>query len=127
MNGPLDIARASWGDDLPDWIETLAIECGKTSQNKVAGLLDRSPTVISQLLRRKYPGNLPGLEERVRGVFQSAVVRCPALGTMPAHVCQDWRAKGAEFQTGNPLRVRMYRACRTCPRAAAKAVREETQ
>lgn len=120
MSGPVDIARAAWGADLPDWVETLAIECGKSSQNRVAALLDRSPTVVSQVLRRKYPADLRGFEERVRGIFQSAVIRCPALGTMPAHVCQDWRDRARDFQTGNPLRVRMYRACNSCPRAAAR-------
>lgn len=117
MSGPLDIAREAWGEALPDWVETLAIECGKASQNRVAAQLERSPTVISQVLRMKYPGNLAALEERVRGIFEAAVILCPALGTMPSHICQDWRAKGRDFQTGNPLRVRMYRACHGCPRA----------
>lgn len=123
MSGPLDIAREAWGADLPDWVETLAIECGKTSQNKVAWRLGRSPTVVSQVLRRKYPADPAGIEERVRGVFQDAVIRCPALGTMPAHVCQDWREKAREFQTGNPLRVRMYRACSGCDRNPPKAAK----
>ncbi|MBO4168901.1 hypothetical protein [Cereibacter azotoformans] len=124
MSGPLDIAREAWGDDMPDWIETLAIECGKTSQNKVAARLERSATMISQALRRKYQGDLEALAERVRGVFEDAVIRCPALGTMPAHVCQDWREKTRTFQTGNPLRVRMYRACSLCARNTAREKEE---
>ena len=51
MSGPLDIARDAWGDALPDWVETLAIECGKSSQNKVAKRIDRSATLISRVLR----------------------------------------------------------------------------
>lgn len=116
MSGPLDIARLSWGDELPDWVETLAIECGKTSQARVAKALDRSAATISQTLRRKYPGDLDGLAERVRGVFLNQVIACPALGTMPSNVCQDWQAKAKVFQTGNPTRVRMYRECHRCPR-----------
>lgn len=116
MSGPLDKAREAWGDDLPEWVETLAIECGKTSQNKVAAKLERSSTMISQALSRTYKGDMDALAERVLGVFEQAVIRCPALGTMPSHVCQDWRKKAEAFQTGNPLRVRMYRACHGCPR-----------
>jgi hypothetical protein len=116
MSGPLDKAREAWGPDMPEWVETLAIECGKTSQNKVAAKLERSSTMISQALSRTYKGDMEALAERVMGVFEQAVIRCPALGTMPSHVCQDWREKAKTFQTGNPLRVRMYRACHGCPR-----------
>lgn len=121
MSGPLDAAREAWGEDLPDWVETLAIECGKASQVRVAARLDRSTTMINQVLRRKYKGDLDSLAERVRGVFGNAVISCPALGTMPAHACQDWRARATTFLTGNPLRVRMYRACRGCPRFLKEA------
>ena len=116
MSGPLDKARAAWGDDLPDWVETLAIECGKTSQNKVAKRLDRSATTISLILNRTYPGEMVSMAERVRGVFMDAVIDCPAVGEMPAQRCQDWRAKARVFLTGNPERVRMHRACHGCPR-----------
>jgi hypothetical protein len=127
MSGPLDIAREAWGRDLPTWVETLAIECGKASQTKVAAKLDRSTAMISQVLRRKYPGDLVALEQRVRGVFEDAVIQCPALGTMPVHVCQDWQGKAAQFQTGNPLRVRMYRACHRCPRIRKEAKDDQKQ
>jgi hypothetical protein len=126
MSGPLDKAREAWGADLPEWVETLAIECGKSSQNKVAAKLERSPTMISQALSRTYKGDMDALAERVMGVFEKAVVRCPALGTMPSHVCQDWRAKAKAFQTGNPLRVRMYRACHACPRLPKEQTNADT-
>ena len=116
MNSPVDIAREAWGADLPDWLEALAHECRKTSQNKVAARLGRSSAMISQVLRRKYPGDLVSLEERFRGVFQNMLVECPALGEVQAQICQDWRAKGRTFVLGNPQRVRMYRACFHCPR-----------
>jgi hypothetical protein len=116
MIGPLEIARAAWGVPLPDWIEALAIECGRTSQSKVAKALDRSGALISQVLHKKYPGNLSAIEERFRGVFLNSCVSCPALGEMPSHQCQDWRVKAREFAPGNPLRTRMFRACGKCPR-----------
>lgn len=118
MSGPLEIARAAWGEALPDWVEALAVECGATSQNRVAARMGRSAGLISQVLHAKYPAGSSAIEERFRSVFQLARVDCPALGTLPAHECQDWRAKARSFATGNPLRVRMFRACTACPRNA---------
>ena len=116
MTGPLENTRAAWGCEIPDWIETLAIECGRSSQTKVARALDRSGAMISQTLANKYPGDLSALEDRVRGVFMDAKVDCPAMGAMPMQICQDWRAKSKTFAWGNPQRTRMYRACNGCPR-----------
>lgn len=120
---PIDVARAAWGEILPDWVETLAIECGRTSQIDVARKLDRSGAVISQVLRNKYPAETGIIEERVRGVFLAGQVACPGLGEIPTHQCQDWREKSRVFAIGNPMRARMFRACNACPRNQ-KEVRE---
>lgn len=114
---PLDIARAAWGEPLPDWVETLAIACGQSSQAQVAKQLGRSGAVISQVLRRTYPASTAGIEDRIRGVYLAGTVECPALGAVPTNECQDWREKARHFALGNPLRVRMYRACQACPRS----------
>jgi hypothetical protein len=114
--GPLDVARAAWGDPLPEWIETLALACAQTSQAQVAKQLDRSAALISQLLRNKYPGDVVGLRERVMGVFMDGRVACPSLGEIAAQVCQDHRARSGTMELGNPLRRRMFRACNACPR-----------
>ncbi|MFN4172773.1 MAG: hypothetical protein ACK4GW_13565 [Pseudorhodobacter sp.] len=113
---PLDAAREAWGEDLPDWVETLAIQCGLTSQIAVAREIGRSGAVISQVLRRKYPADTHQIEERVRGVYLEGRVACPGLGDIPTHECQDWRNKSRTFVIGNPTRARMYRACLVCPR-----------
>lgn len=116
MSGPLDKAREAWGDALPDWVEVLAVECGRSSANKVAKTLGYTPAVISQVLGSKYPASSARLEERVRGVFLDAKVACPANGDLPLQECQDWRDKAGLFVLGNPQRVLMYRACNKCPR-----------
>lgn len=116
VSSPIEVARSAWGDVLPDWVETLAIECGRTSQIDVARKLDRSGAVISQVLRNKYPAETGLIEERVRGVFLAGQVACPGLGEIPTHECQDWREKARTFAIGNPMRARMYRACNVCPR-----------
>lgn len=116
MSSSLEVARSAWGTDLPDWVETLAIECDRSSQNKVSKQLKRSASAVSQVLNRKYGADLSEMEGRVRGVFQEQTVACPSMGAMPTQVCQDWRVKSRTFLLGDPQRVRMFRACLKCPR-----------
>lgn len=121
----LEIARASWGGDAPDWVLRLAEACDQTSQSKVAARIDRSASVVSQVLRNRYPGNVGAVEEMVRGALMQAVVTCPALGTIPADECQVWRKRADLFVGTNSLRVRMFRSCNRCPVKAAAQSRKE--
>jgi hypothetical protein len=116
MSGPVEIARQSWGADMPNWIVRLSEECAKSSQNKVAAQMGRSAALISQVLRNKYPGDLHAVEELFRGNFMAETVLCPALGALPMHECHGWMSKARNFNPANSLRVRMYRACKRCPR-----------
>lgn len=122
MSTPSEIAREHWGADLPDWIADLARECEASSQNKVAARLGRSASLISQVLRAKYPGDLEAVEELFNGVFNAATVECPELGKIPANECRHWREKSRNFVNINSLRVRMYRACSNCPRNRKEGV-----
>jgi hypothetical protein len=122
--GLLEQARSAWGNPLPDWIEALALACANSSQAKVARELDRSPALISQVLRKIYPADMVLIEERVRGVFMDGRVACPSLGEIAVQQCQDWRAKSGKLVVGNPLRARMFWACNGCSRNPnAKEVR----
>ncbi|WP_235829723.1 hypothetical protein [Frigidibacter oleivorans] len=114
---PTEIARASWGDDIPDWVMVLAKECATSSQTKVAALMNRSPALVSTVLRAKYAGDMSAVEEVVRGVFMNSTVRCPALGIISTAACRDWMARSRSFSNENSERVRMFKACRSCPRA----------
>lgn len=116
--GPVERAMEAWSGAPPDWVLALARACALTSQARVACELDRTPAVVSQVLRNRYPADLARIEERVRGVFMAGRVTCPGLGAIRTDECQDWRAKARAFVVGNPLRVRMYRACQCCPRNA---------
>lgn len=115
---PVDIARAAWGSAVPDWVLRLAEECEGSSQAKVAARLGRSGATVSQVLRNKYAAKLDAIEEVVRGVLMDATVECPALGTISTAACRDWMAASRSFSNVNSERVRMYRACRRCPRLA---------
>ena len=116
----LDTARAAHGDPLPDWIETLALECQSKSQSQVAKALDVSPAAISQVLRGKYAGSTARMEERVRGVYLDGKVACPALGELPVHECLKHRDRAKAFEMASPTRALMYRACNRCPRFTEK-------
>lgn len=111
----LVIAQESWGEDMPSWIADLAKECNITSQGQVARKMGRSGSMISQVLRKKYRGDMKGVEEVFRGVFQAAVVDCPALGNLPTNECRDWRDKARSYIGSNHLTVMMYKACKGCP------------
>jgi hypothetical protein len=119
MSTPTDVAFEAWGQPLPDWIARLAAECDLTSQAKVAKRLGYSGAVVSQVLRKKYPGALGAVEETVRGVLLAAVVECPQLGEIGTMVCREWREKARAFSGHNALRVTMFRACTRCPRFRA--------
>lgn len=108
-------AEEAWGAPLPDWIRALALACTRSSQAKVAAQLDRSPAVVSTVLRKKYAGSYDRIEERVRGILMNGRVDCPGMGQLPTHECQDWREKAKVFNPGNPTRTRMFRACNRCP------------
>ncbi len=111
-----DTVNATWGEAAPDWVIRLAAECDKTSQSKVAAQLNRSPALVSTVLRRKYAGDMAAVEEVVRGVYLGGTVVCPAQGTISTAVCRDWMQLARSYSNQTSERVRMYRACRACPR-----------
>ena len=123
-------ARDAWGDDLPDWVLGLAQECALASQNQVAKRMGYSGSLVSQVLGRKYPGDLSSVRDRYLGIYEARTVDCPELGNVPLHQCQDWRKKARQLQSGNARNVQMFRACNRCPvfRAAqAKADQREEE
>lgn len=124
MSGPVDKARGAWGTGIPEWVEALAAECAATSQNQVAKRIGRSSSLVSYVLANKYEGDLAAVEELFNGAFRSARVECPALGIIPVNECRQWREKARRFVNVNALRVRMYRACVSCPRNAKEPTDE---
>lgn len=121
MSGPVEKALAAWGADFPDWVRRLAEECAKTSQSKVAKRLNRSASLVSAVLSCSYKGDMAAVEEVVRGVYFSATIDCPALGEIGTNTCRDWMRLAASFSNINSERVRMYQACRACPRYRKEA------
>ena len=111
----LETARSAWGAGMPDWVEVLAARCDRASQARVAAELGRSASLVNQVLKARYKGDLSAVEDRVRGRFMDGRRACPALGTIRLDECQDWRQKARRFLATNTLRVRMFQACGECP------------
>jgi len=107
-------ATRAWGGNAPDWIVRLAQECDRVrSQLAVAKAMNVSATAVNQALGRSYRGRMDLLEARVRGALMRSVVACPVLGDIPTNECMDHQRR--KFRATNPLRVRLYRACKSCP------------
>ncbi|MCW9041714.1 MAG: hypothetical protein OQK05_00100 [Pseudopelagicola sp.] len=112
----LAIVEEAWGEDVPDWVLRLAKECEASSQNKVAAALRISAAVVSQSLRNCYAGDMEMVEDRVRGLYMSETVKCPALGVIETHRCRDWQKKAKHFVPSYSGRVRMFKTCQKCTR-----------
>ena len=111
----MDAARAGWGD-VPEWVAALVQACDNTSQNKVADRLGVSSSTVSQTIRNIYPGRTETVAERVRAIFMNDEIVCPALGEMTSEACLNWRDRSKSLASASPIRVRMFNACRRCPR-----------
>ncbi len=118
MSERMDVARDGWGDDVPDWVAALVEACDVSSQARVGKRIGYAGTVISQVIRNKYPGAMSRVEERVRAIFLGGEIACPALGLIGSADCLGWRDKSRHLLSSSPLEVRMFRACRECPRNA---------
>jgi hypothetical protein len=115
----LEKAREAWGPALPNWVEALAIECDRTSQGKTAARIGRSGSLVSNVLGKKYPGDMAAVEETVRGALMGETLMCPVMGEINKKTCRDWRGRSGTFSARNTRAVQMYRACNRCPRNMA--------
>ena len=116
MSAQVKAVQTAWGDSVPEWVIAMAMECDGSSQSAVARKIGRSPALVNQVLKNTYKGDLKAVEELISGVFLKGTVTCPAFGELPSNECQEWRRKSRKFLNVNSQRVKMFRACRRCPR-----------
>lgn len=83
------------------------------TQVAVAKVLGVSSSTVSQALKSHYVGDVDALGQRIRGALMNELVSCPVMGALSAKHCLDYQTRPLVFT--NPLRVRLYRACKTCP------------
>lgn len=97
----------------PDWKVVLADACKQSSQSAVAKRIGYSAAVVSQVLKGSYKGDEARVQQAVEGALMGLTVDCPVLGEIPRHVCLEYQKR--EFAATNPVRVRLYHTCPTCP------------
>lgn len=119
----IDKAREAWGAEIPDWVIALAEACDVQGQRRIADLIERSPALVSNVLRARYgangyAGDLVAVERIVRGALMNATLACPVLGEIGLNRCQDERTR--PFTATSSMRGRLYRACRACDHNPAK-------
>ncbi len=120
---PRAIAAQHWAE-IPDWVSVVADECWRSTNVAVAERLGyKGGSVISQVLRADYPGDIAGVEARVRGAFMGLRVDCPALDGMDIPRDRCLREQEMPRTTASPQRMRFYRTCRSgCPHSRIKGV-----
>jgi hypothetical protein len=96
----------------PRWLALLREHIARTSGARVARELGYSPALVSQVAACKYGGDLERVARRVIEVYGGQHVECPVLGEIALACCAQERKR--PFAATNPVRVRLYRACRTC-------------
>ncbi|WP_173497582.1 helix-turn-helix transcriptional regulator [Shewanella sp. ISTPL2] len=96
------------------WLEVMAEQVELHGQRAVAEKLKISRTTVSQVLNRKYPGDMDRIQKLVEGAYMNRTVHCPVLGDIPLNECLDHQRNTRT--TGSPIRIKLYRACRSgCP------------
>jgi hypothetical protein len=111
----LQTATEAWANTdsgLPDWVQTLAEACDRTSQGAVAKKIGMSASVVSATIKANYKGTYDGIEARVRGALMAEEVECPVLGPLRKDACLDHQKRAQNFAATSTMRVRMYRACK---------------
>jgi transcriptional regulator with XRE-family HTH domain len=97
------------------WLAALRDECAKTSQARVARRIGYTPSVVSQVLKGAYKGDLKAVKKAVEGGLLSATLDCPALGfVIRADRCLDFQRRPLDRATA-PHHARLWRTCPTCP------------
>ena len=111
MKSPaLPKAIAAWGDPLPDWVRALAEACDVFGMRKIAEKIGVSPASLSLAINKRR-GDPSFVKARVEAVIMVTIVACPVLGVMGIVDCRKEQAR--PFSSANPLRVKLYRACRS--------------
>ncbi len=114
----VDTVKSAWGDTPPTWVLRLAEICDQDSQSAAARKVGRSASLINQVLKNRYMGDLKAVEARVTAAFNPACHHCPILGQITGDECL--KKQGLPYNPSNHLAVRLFVACRKCPHNISK-------
>lgn len=109
----LDRARATWGHDMPRWVQLLASAADATSQRAAAERIGKSSPYVSRIIRNEYPGDLAEAEKLVRAAWGAEGVECPLWGPIPLASCMERRRRTLPPRNGMHHLHRKH--CPTCP------------
>lgn len=107
---------AAWGDDMPRWVNLLAVACDKSSQRAVADQLGNagfacSHGTVSKLINNKYPASTAEPERAILATFGGDEVHCPVwAGPIPLSSCLNNRRR-----KGKPVNTVSHFYARQCP------------
>ena len=96
-----------------DWVAPLAAAYEADGPGATAERLGVSASMVTAVVRGYYASSLERIEAAVRETLMAETVECPVLDTIDRAACRANRE--APFRATNPLAVRLWRACRTCP------------
>lgn len=101
------------------WIEVLRQACESSTQGAVAERIGYSTTVVNQVLKGAYKGDLQRVQRAVEGALMGSTVDCPVVGEIPRQKCVEHQR--ATFRSTNHMAVQLYNACRSgCPNSFLK-------
>lgn len=112
----IEIAAAHW-QPLPEWVRMLAEYCDANTQAAAAKLIRYSASLVNQVLKNRYTGDLEKVKSRVETALKAELVRCPILGTIGGGECV--KHQNTPYNPANHQAVALYRQCRRCPNAYA--------
>ena len=87
----------------------------ESSQAEVARRIGRSTAAVNQVIKGTYAGDPAAILERVAAEYSDETVQCQAMGEVPLGACIEARTR--PFAAVNPMRVKLYKACRQCERS----------
>jgi hypothetical protein len=95
-----------------DWLVVLREACESSSQAAVAKQIKYSTTVVNQVLKGKYAGDLTSVQKAVEGALMGLTVDCPVVGELGRDRCLEYQRR--PFAATNAMRVQLARTCPTC-------------
>lgn len=102
-------------------LDLLKRACDKSSQASVAKKIGYSPAVVNLVLKGTYTGDMEKVRRMIRMRLGTNHVECPVLGQIDTAECTEHQTR--PFSMSNSHRVRMFKACQTCPfNASVKGV-----
>lgn len=95
------------------WLDELRAVAATTTQKALGKRIGYSASVVNQVLKGSYPGDLVAVRRAVETELMSRTVDCPVLGDLSRHACVEHQL--AKPRSTNPMRVQLTRACPKCP------------